>query len=171
MFIATKLIGAIVTRSTNVQRHAKQDLESVLWVLLYVVYKNAVDEGGAGKWDATRRKNLSDEFDRLFSAPSADKLLVARASFPALSKEHQVLYDYTKEVSVQGNNLFAVVSRAIATLREIGISLGLSSTDLALQPPGALSRFSGEYAVTYDVIDWVLGAFWDSEPTEAPGPL
>ena len=171
MFIATKLIGAIATRSTNVQRHAKQDLESVLWVLLYVVYKNAV-EGGAATLDSTRRKGLSEECNRLFSAPTADRLLCARTNFLIMSKEHQALYDYTKEISVQGNNLFAVVARAIATLREICVSSGLSPTDLASQPPGALSKFSrGEYAITYDVVDWVLGAFWDGEPTETPRSL
>ena len=79
MFMASSLVRAITSKRELPPRNASQDLESFLWVLIYVVYKNGVDEGGASS--ANNLNGLAREFNALFSAHSSERLLERRFSF------------------------------------------------------------------------------------------
>ena len=80
MFTSVDLLAALDEGKENVARKPGQDLESFLWVLLYVVFKNALDESSletAGS-DAETRIGLQEDFDTLFTATSTGELFKNR---------------------------------------------------------------------------------------------
>ena len=113
MFMASSLVRAITSKRELPPRNASQDLESFLWVLIYVVYKNGVDEGGASP--ANNLNGLAREFNALFSAHSAERLLERRFSF-LQPDGHCELFNYARKKSSPGQDLEAVLIHAVVRL-------------------------------------------------------
>ena len=167
MFISMDLVVALIRRVTTVQREPKQDLESFLWVLLYVVYKNAVDKGGAVLVDPSLRGELKNEFDKLFSAASVDQLRCRRLSYLIRYEYHKALYAYSKKISSTGRNLYLTVVRVITALKR------LIPADLTSDETREMMRMDKEYGparnvpsgatatLTHDmVLRDIFGGFW-----------
>ena len=122
--MASSLLRAVIAKRDPPPCDTSQDLESFLWVIIYVVYRNGVDEGGA--LSENNLEDLTREFNALFSAHSAEKLLQKRFFF-LLPEGHRHLLKYARTKSSTGRNLSAVLIEAIVHLH----SAMQSSNDLS----------------------------------------
>ena len=153
--MAADLLAAL--GEDNVIRTQAHDLESFLWVLLYIVYQKAAGESQCT--DTTLRDEISGTFKAFFLGRSVAKLREQRQMYIAGSA-HPALLQYAHERSRPKENLAALVATVILRLRE------------ATRRPCELYRYSNPHdpsddhlplPLKYDVVLSVLDCFWNTD--------
>ena len=168
MFMATDLLRAI-SGSRAIMRTSVQDLESLLWTLLYAVYKNAVDEGGASTTDTVGSGILRKDFSDLFDGLSAAKLVESRELFLRGTEEKRQqqrgrLFGYASKRSSKGKNFRAViiaiyvalkrtwqVPDSVENLEEEKVILAVFQKTVVKEDP---------FSIDYGAVESMLKQFW-----------
>ena len=172
--MATVLLQAIAV-SQSPARTVAQDLESFLWVLIYVAYKNAIDEGGANMLQAPMRELLEKDFSKLFRGPSPEKLIEARHRFIFDSSDFGKaptlrLFGYASRRNNEEKNFYAVLHHVIIALQDTwphssGSTEFVEDTK-AMRRDIKTTRGPNEppppETLDYDRVITVLQQFWES---------
>ena len=176
MFMATERLVTLEKGTTNPPRTPAQDVESFLWVLLYAVYKNAIDECGdeAASVSQDALEVLKESFFTLFLPPSATKLRIARSSYVRNEgNEHTALLRHANARSSKGRNFYAVVQGVLVALEkywnpepwmsEASLRLKAWMTSELSGDEVKITSPSQKRVLTYEVALKVLGFYEDIE--------
>ena len=158
-FMADSLLGALITGKTQeVVRTPSQDLESLLWVLLYVVYRNAVDEYKSG--NTKLKAKIAKDFDALFSGPSVENLRDQRRTYIKNDDIHDALLEYAWSRSQPKKNFSALIACTVRLLRDI---TWVPRRVHKYENPHHPTKNERRPPLEYDTVFSVLGRFWNTE--------
>ena len=102
--MATELLRASL-KEVTISRTVKHDLEALCWVIVYAIYKHALDHTPRGSGE---HKELRDEFCAIFSAISIQKLLDLRAKALSGSQDESDLDSLFKAIHKLQQYTFAI---------------------------------------------------------------
>ena len=162
MFTSVDLLAALDEGKENVARKPGQDLESFLWVLLYVVFKNALDESSleTAGFDAETRIGLQEDFDTLFTATGTGELFKNRFLWVEIESKETII-SYAKQRSTPGHRFDRLIYAVLQALHKAA-QWGTIPRREDCNPDGRAPPT--ESPLTYEyILEYVFGRFWSME--------
>ena len=168
MFVATERLKSIANPDEHPppERTKEQDLESLLWVLFYSIFRNATTEGGAASVDTDAKliAHLTRDFHSVFSSPTPLALEQARRYYLHLESRRAAWKPYFLRRSARGANFFALWQHAFAVLQlAVPVFDGVHDADEFREAMGGYVR-PKKLRLTHEILlDGVLGDFWRND--------
>ena len=168
MFVANERLKSIANPDEHPppERTKEQDLESVLWVLFYAIFRNATTEGAAAAVDTDPEliAHLTRDFHSVFSPPTPLALDQARRFYLHLEWRRPAWKPYFLSRSARGANFYAVFLHCFAVLKlAVPVFDGVHELDEFRERIDGYVR-PPKLRLTHEILlDRVLGDFWGNE--------